>query len=107
MQINWLAICAEAIIGYFGEIYDNEGMVRKFQDITESAVIVAESVEASENHEDKKQAAILYSSGLGLLLQETFQYRLVLQASRCRRFWKVFLRYTGVKKVTLSGITFR
>lgn len=80
MQINWLAICAEAIIGYLDEIYDNEGMVRKFQDITESAFIVAESVEASENHEDKKQAAILYSSGLGLLLQETFQYRLALQA---------------------------
>jgi tetratricopeptide (TPR) repeat protein len=80
VQINWLGICVEIMIDYLDQIYGDEGMVKKFQEVTESALSVADYISTSESAEDKKQAAVLLSSGLGLLLQETFQYRLSLQA---------------------------
>lgn len=80
MQINWLGICAAAMTDYLDLIYSSEGTVAKFQDITESAFSVADYMSASEKAEEKIQAAELLSGGLGLLLQETFQYRRSLQA---------------------------
>lgn len=80
MQIDWLGICAEVMMDYLDQIYDGDEMVKKFQDIAASAFSVADYMSVSEKIAEQAQAATLLSSGLGLLLQETFQYRISLQA---------------------------
>ena len=80
MKTNWLEICLDIVTEYLDILYDSETMERAFADITDSAFSVAECAAISPCIPDKNKVTKLFSSGLGLLLQETYQYHLALSA---------------------------
>jgi len=79
-KTNWLDLCLELVSDYLDQIYDDEAMEQKFPPITESAFSIAEYASHSPFITDKIRVASMLSSGLGLLLQETYQYSLALEA---------------------------
>jgi tetratricopeptide (TPR) repeat protein len=80
MKINWLDICVDAVSEYLDIIYEDNMLEQKFAAITDSAFSVANFADTSHSISDKRRVASLFCSGLGLLLQETYQYRLALDA---------------------------